>query len=81
MKRVGAIVARGNTVTAAKSYNRGPTYKDDTVSEAIVGCANFGHVDVLPSLASAFKDGLSEAALHALRDLGLKAGFEKTNPM
>lgn len=56
-------------------------YTDDTISEVIIGCACYGHFDVLPDLVASLETGISDGALHSLRDLRYKLGFERAKHM
>jgi hypothetical protein len=68
LRRVCLIVSnnRAQTVYSGANNHR---YSDSTVSEAIAVCAEFGTTDVLLSLSSAFKDGLTTTALTSIRNL------------
>jgi hypothetical protein len=58
-----------NPVTPTYSGASSPRYPDSTVSEAITVCTEFGMIDVLPDLSSAFKDSLSVDPLECIRNL------------
>jgi hypothetical protein len=58
-----------NPLRTTYSGASSPRYPDSTVSEAITVCTEFGMIDVLPDLSSAFKDSLSADALEWIRNL------------
>jgi hypothetical protein len=80
LRRVCLIVSnnRAQTVhSGANSYR----YPDSTVSDAIAVCAELGMTDVLLSLSSAFKDGLSTTALTSLCNLRQEMNLNHTEEL
>jgi hypothetical protein len=74
LRRVCLIIS-DNYVKATYPRAASHKYSDSTVSKAITACTEFGMIDLLPDLSSAFKDSLSADALECICTLKQKTNL------